>query len=225
MEKDRPINHGKKWTTSDRSKLYELYKLGRSYSELANHFERSTLSIELQLREIFISNLLETRNIKHLKHFTDKRNLFSIQKYGLLPIKSLVSRGIKYYHNDEKRLDNLQDGVCFSVSNINKYLLNTYKSRFPQKEWIEIIIDAQALIKSRCLYFSSNAAKSSFSKLREDYELSTPKAFEAMFADSIPTSPYATRAGKGLDQTTCDQAEVIILGSIGKSKILGWNQL
>ena len=225
MSEDRPANHGKKWSIHDRNRIFELHKHGHSFSEIAREFERTPASIELQLREIFIQNNITRRNIKHLKHFTDKRNLPSIQKYGILPIEKIIDRKIEHYSNDDQRLDKFKHGSCFSITNINKYLLNSYKSRFPEREWIEIVVDAEILCKSRCFYFSSNAAKNVFTTLRDDYDLCTPKAFEAMFAQSIPSSPFASRAGKALNETTCVQAEVIILGTIAKSRILSWNPL
>ncbi len=225
MSENLPKNHGARWTDHDREKVFELYRLGRSFKEIANQFNRSETSIELQIREIFLINAINRRKIKHLKHFTDKRNLPSIRKYGLLSRQSLIDREINYIFNDDKRLDQLSHGVCFSVTNLNSHLLNSYRLRFPSREWIEIFVDANILIKSRCLYFSSNAAKSAFSDLRKDFQLGTFKAFEAMFAESIPSSPNASRAGKESHETTCNQAEIIILGNIAKSKILGWKQL
>jgi hypothetical protein len=59
----------------------------------------------------------ENTNYLHLYHFTDKSNLESIRKYGLLSQQELYERGIQYRSNSNdlsKRLDkieNLQDYI------------------------------------------------------------------------------------------------------------------
>lgn len=221
----KPLNHGAKWSEDDKEKVFELYKKGWSYQKIASSFKRTSISIELQIREHFIKSMLKKREIKTLYHFTDLRNLESIKKFGLLSISKLNEKNIEYHPNDPQRLDGIQNGICLSISGINKHLLKVYKQRYPEKKWVIIYIDASVLIKSGCLYFSSNAAKRFFNKAKDSWDLGSVRAFEAMFDEQIPSSPNATRQGKDKWEPTCDQAEVVFVRSISKKHIIKWENI
>ena len=151
----KPLNHGAKWSEDDKKKVFELYKKGWSYQKIASSFKRTSISIELDTRALYKKHA-QKREIKTLYHFTDLRNLESIKKFGLLSISKLNEKNIEYHPNDPQRLDGIQNGICISISGINKHLLKVYKQRYPEKKWVVISIDASVLIKSGCLYFSSN---------------------------------------------------------------------
>ena len=56
-------------------------------------------------RQDRISNIIKTRNITQLVHFTKKQNINSIIKNGLLSIEELKKRNLEYIYNDPERRD------------------------------------------------------------------------------------------------------------------------
>ena len=52
-----------------------------------------------------IQEIIKTRNITQLIHFTKKKNIQSILNHGILNIDELKRQNIKYTYNDPERRD------------------------------------------------------------------------------------------------------------------------
>ncbi|SVE57448.1 uncharacterized protein METZ01_LOCUS510302, partial [marine metagenome] len=140
VEEIKPSNHGKLWTNTLELELMEYVEKGYSTDNLAKMFERTNISIELTVRRIKIDTFIKQRKIEKLIHFTDLRNLSSIKKHGILPVKTLKEKGIRYYYNDENRYDAQLGGVSVSITSRNDYLLRTFQKRNARR-WVEIEIN------------------------------------------------------------------------------------
>ena len=78
--------------------------------------------IKDKIIESSIKEVLEKRNITKLIHVTNKKNLDSILKYGILSLIDLEKDNIDYEFNDSLRLENRRDAVCLSVTEHNYFL-------------------------------------------------------------------------------------------------------
>ena len=222
---EKPENHGKPWAIEERKELKRQYDKGLSITELSKIYKRTEISIELTIRKEQIYKVLEQRKIRKLIHFTDKRNIKTIKKYGLLPITRLKEKNIRYYENDPQRLDNQWGGISISVTSRNSHLLRAYHERNP-RAWVEIEIDPEVAATRNCLFYDSNAASKKYKNAKEEY-LQSADALRNIFADSVTNSSgkVFTRRNKNLDEPTDGQAEIIVRWLIPKSKILSWKEI
>lgn len=222
-----PLNHGKPWSTELKKNLLDLYNEGYDFDSLARKFKRTSLSIELTIRKIKISNFFKERKIEKLIHFTDHRNLESIKKYGLLPVERLKEKKIKYFFNDKDRLDNQLGGISLSVTKRNDHLLKAFNTR-EKRDWIEIEIDPEVASTRNCFFYFTNAANAVFKNTTNEM-LSSFEYLELMFDEYItphPNSPRSityTRTHKNANETTDEQAEIIANWIVPKTKILKIN--
>tara|TARA_B100000242_G_scaffold256863_1_gene200449 strand:+ start:461 stop:1162 length:702 start_codon:yes stop_codon:yes gene_type:complete len=224
-----PLNHGKPWSTELKKNLMDLYHKGHDLDSLARKFKRTSLSVELTIRKIKISNFLKERKIEKLIHFTDLRNLESIKKYGLLPVERLKKKKIKYFFNDKNRLDNQLGGISLSVTKRNDHLLKAFDNR-EKRDWVEIELDPEVASTRNCFFYFTNAANAVF-KNTSNEKLSSFEYLELMFNEYItphPNSPRSktyTRTYKKINETTDEQAEIIANWIVPKTKILKINKI
>ena len=152
------------------------------------------------------------------------RNLNSIKKLGILPIERLKEKHIKYYYNDESRLDAQLGGSSVSITSLNIHLLRTFQRR-NKRRWAEIEINPNVVARRNCFFYSCNAASSIFKGAPEEY-LSSYDALTSMFAETVTSSTRTfKRKNKKPNQTTDDQAEIIVKWMIPKSQLLGWREI
>ena len=76
-----------------------------------------------------ILKIIKQRNITQLIHFTNKKNVSSIIKNGLLNNDELKRRNLKYISNDPERRDNLTHSISLSITNKNSDLYEAFKYR------------------------------------------------------------------------------------------------
>ena len=171
-----------------------------------NLFLEKNLQVKTKSKEK-IKQVIKTREIKEILHFTQFDNLNNIGKYGLLSRNNLVNNKIDFKFNDEKRFDHKNNGICCSISFPNYQLF--YKLRQEQNNliWVVISIDPSILCLNNCYFFNENAAKSKYNEIK-DTELMNSESFEKMFEDQESN----LRSTLNLSQiyTTNPQAEVII---------------
>lgn len=222
---EKPENHGKPWTKEEQEELKRLYDEGSTIVELSEKYKRTEISIELITKKLKIFKVLERRKIKKLIHFTDIRNIKTIEKYGILPITRLQEKGIKYYENDSIRFDNQPGGISVSITKRNSHLLNAFQKRKP-RSWAEIEINPEIVATRNSLFYDSNAASKKYINVSEEY-LQSADAFLNMFAEKVINSSGQTfsRRNKQLEEPTDDQAEIIVRWAIPKSKILNWKEI
>ncbi|MFN3689914.1 MAG: DarT ssDNA thymidine ADP-ribosyltransferase family protein [Fimbriimonadales bacterium] len=60
---------------------------------------------QLSSEQKAIKEMCLQRGITEVVHFTHVENVDSIMKHGLLSIRDLQQRGIRYRYNDQQRLD------------------------------------------------------------------------------------------------------------------------
>jgi hypothetical protein len=218
-----PINHGKHWSREAKIEAYQLALELKDdddlFNKLANHYGRTSTSVKLIIREIAREKFIKSRNIEKLIHFTDARNIESIQKNGLISIDTLNKKNMHYYNCDDKRLDGITHGISISITKRNDYLFQAYHRR-QKREWIEIELDPYLLCKANCYFFDTNAANKKF--INRHSELENVGAFISMFSDevTIQDGRKINRINQSMDETTCSQAEIIVKYKIPKSKII-----
>ena len=70
-----------------------------------------------------LDQFILARNIHRLYHFTSVDNLESIFQHGFLGISELNEREIKFTISDYLRDEPIDNGVCFSITHPNEYML------------------------------------------------------------------------------------------------------
>lgn len=150
-----------------------------------------------------ISNILIHRQIEHLYHFTQARNLSTILKYGLVPRNTLEQCNIPFAHNDEKRLDGNTNAICVSIEFPNDRMFPTMQRKL-NTDWVVLRLNAQILTHFPCAFCWMNASAKemtstslnsketvgAFLELFENRD-SFPKREELCIPDSYPTHPQA----------------------------------
>ena len=222
---NKPANHGKKWDKEDIECIYDF--ASKNYSNpnilkvLAAKYGRTEGAILTVVRRIFRKKFILNRNISKLVHFTDARNLKSIQLHGLMTVDKLKEEKINYFYSDPTRYDYMTNATSLSISRRNEFLFEVYKKRHLDTQWIELEIDPTIIIKSKCYFYDTNAANSKFNNNRE--ELQSIIAFQNMFSDLVTTTNgnQITRINQKIDETTCIQAEIMIVNTIPTNMITG----
>ena len=181
---ETPKNHGKRWSQQDINSMKSSFDKGVSIKNLAIKYGRTETSIRTYLNRLEIMEEIKKRNITELLHFTDKRNIRTIKRYGLLGINNLKNKNIKFLPNDDKRLDSTENSgfICMSISYLNRPLLKAFNARL-KRNWIRISIDPSILLKYNCQFFDCNASTKKFrntEKYNPEY-LRSAKAFKSMF--------------------------------------------
>jgi hypothetical protein len=132
--------------------------------------EATTTAAEEKLNEeqMRIKELLNTRNIRYLIHFTDAKNIPSIKKKGLLSVSRLCKEGTEHTINDTERHDHAPDFISLSVSGINTSVYNSFLYiKRSIEHGVAVIIDASMLyreINNKRIYCVTNAATANAEK-------------------------------------------------------------
>ena len=159
---------------------------------------------------------MERRGIKFLTHFTRLDNVKNILEYGLLGRSSLYDASIDYYYNDHHRIDNIQNGICCSISFPNyKMFWGIRKNQEiqngvdPDNDWVILRLKPDLLWEKRAYFCRYNAASNQerFNKNKTNSE-----SFKSMFDDL----EHIERKQLGIPDyfTTNPQAEVVFIEKI-----------
>ncbi|MCG9127837.1 DUF4433 domain-containing protein [Candidatus Poribacteria bacterium] len=106
-------------------------------------------------------------------------------EYGLLGRSILDGWGLKYKHNDKKRLDQCLEAICLSISFPNYELFYKFrqsKSADQESEWVVLLIDVKVLWELDCAFCQQNAASNAVRDIKLD-ERKKPEALKGMFED------------------------------------------
>lgn len=171
-----------------------------------------------------IQDIIKTRNIQNVVHFTRIENLENILINGVIPRERLgedafqndfdvLNKG-KYIYNDNIRLDGKRDYSCFSISFPNDKMFYKLRKNNPNSNWAVLYFSTEILVNFDCLFYPCNAADSRVKD--EDIQLFKDSiAFEKMF-DSENREPYLK------DKYPTDvQAEVLVKDTISPDYIKG----
>lgn len=176
-------------------------------------------SLETEIDNFTIEEVLKKRNITKLIHVTNKKNLESILKHGLLSLIELENNGIDYEFNDPLRLENKRDAICLSVTDYNNFLFGSFQKRYPKNEYVVLEIDPKILLNEEVekIFYDYNAA-SKFSQKSSNMEI--------MFKDKIKRrAKIKTRLKKEKNEPTSYQAEILYCGRIEPKYIMNYYDL
>ena len=187
-------------------------------------------------RQDRISNIIKTRNITQLVHFTKKQNINSIIKNGLLSIEELKKRNLEYIYNDPERRDDWNYAISLSITNKNLFLFESFKRRqkLNDSDFVEIKIDPSVIVDNECIFCDTNAASHTFDIYRKNEEelaiLKTWIAFDAMFKKTVKRHTLSEtgkikRFNQKPNETTCSQAEICLIGNIQPEKFINLEEL
>ena len=70
-----------------------------------------------------LEQFILARNINRFYHFTSVDNIESIFEHGFLGVQELIKLGVNYSLSDYSREDPIENGVCFSISYPNEYMM------------------------------------------------------------------------------------------------------
>lgn len=182
--------------------------------------ENALDSYEDEMREFSIKEVIEKRNITKLIHVTNKKNLDSILKYGLLSLLELEKEQIEYEFNDPLRLEFRRDSICLSVSDYNNFLFGSYQKRYPKNEYVVLEIDPSILlIEGIEKVFCDYNAASRFTK-------KSSTNMEIMFKNKIKRrAKIKTRLKKEKYEPTSYQSEILYCGRIDPKYIIKYYDL
>ncbi|MDC0453768.1 DUF4433 domain-containing protein [Gammaproteobacteria bacterium] len=227
---------GGPWTEDEWISLIDMHSNNVSLEDIANNLSRTVITIRFAIKEIpsnlhnhkkvslqskqeKIIQFISDRNIKKLIHFTDIRNIKNIRQNGLLSVNYLKKRNLDYFYNDSYRFDGYK-GICLSITNPNMHLIRSYSARNRNIKWAKIEIDPSILRSLECLFFDTNAAFSKFKDYSKN-DLSNFSSLRGMFSEKVENkSGILERENKKSNETTCEQAEVIVKDYIPINKII-----
>jgi hypothetical protein len=116
---------------------------------------------ELSKEQKEIFDILTKCRVDRLVHFTQRSNLDSINKYGIVPVSMQESQKITSSKNDPQRLDGKPECTSLSIERPNSKLLYIFKNRRHRgKEYVLISLYPKLLFSSRikAYYYPTNAA-------------------------------------------------------------------
>lgn len=156
--------------------------------------------------------ILASKNIKNLFHFTRTENLESILKYGLLPREFLVENDFDSTFNDEYRYDNCKNAVCTSLEFPNYKMFYQLRRENSDTDWIVLLLDAEIICDFDCAFCSENAGSASMFQTNI-LDRKGKDAFLKLFDEP---ANGATRKEMNLPDCypTNPQAEILVFGNI-----------
>ena len=171
-----------------------------------------------------IEQIMGSRGITRLCHFTPIQNLESILTNGLYPRDYIDEYLPEVKCPDDNRADRMRNGVCLSVSfPNNKMFFQKRNDCIDVEEWAVIILDArEVLLKYDCAFFPSNASSGIY-RNRPLSDFMTSSAFYALFEHKVETCKNPIERNSKLDDKypTDVQAEVIVFDHISSDAIIG----
>ena len=198
----------------------ELHRLREARAQRKNYI--STLKSKMINRQTgeanSIRDLIATRNIPYLVHFTRIENIKSILENGIAPRASLASG---FHFNDEKRLDGFPESTSLSISFPNWRMF--YSCRCAERNrganWVVLVISTETLTTHPCLFFPTNAANRRFQD--DGHETFSTRMGLTGLNSMFPDDPPGVRKARDLpDKTTTDpQAEILVFDRVQPEQI------
>lgn len=174
-----------------------------------------------------IKEIVTSRKINYLVHFTRIENLNSILENGLIPVKIQEEMLIPSIHNDVERMDAKVECTSCSVSFPNYKLFYNFRMHFFKSNWVVILLNKDILFSpSNITYFCYTNAARVFPAVKNEMDLKKlcmANAFENMFCDYFTTKDNKSISRSSLqisdNYTTDPQAEILISSIIDKKYI------
>lgn len=158
-----------------------------------------------------IMQIVSSRRISRLLHFTRIDNLENILKFGLLSRVDLDMLSIEYQFNDGLRLDHHLEAVSLSIAHPNCKMFFKYRREL-EGDWCVIGVSPAVLWERDCLFCRHNAADGVISRIPNE-ELRRAESLESMFEE---IDGYKSREQQRLNSfdPTDEQAEILVLNSV-----------
>ena len=169
-----------------------------------------------------LKNIIDSRGITRLLHFSDSRNQENIETFGfisrLVMHNSKWIENVHYHPNDNVRFENKLDYISLSITDPNLKLFYVFKQRKPGIRWIMYSIKPDIIFERDCYFYYTNAAWGGYKRTFppfDDAVAQSPGAFGYIFSENLNTGQgQINRIFKRDDQPTCEQAEILVKGSI-----------
>ncbi|WP_201578987.1 DarT ssDNA thymidine ADP-ribosyltransferase family protein [Psychrobacter sp. Pi2-52] len=169
-----------------------------------------------------IENIIGSRGISILCHFTPINNLESILNNGLYPRDYIDENMPDAIWTDDGRFDGMKNGICLSLSFPNHQMF--YSKRIQRKDiesWAIIVLDARKVILNYdCAFFQTNSAFGDY-RNKSLSEFMTSNAFLSLFQEEVETrNGVVTRQNYLTDEFPTDvQAEIVVFDHIPPDSI------
>lgn len=161
-----------------------------------------------------IQSIADDRQIRNLLHFTQIANINKIVKHGLVSRRVLMGSDYYAYASDCHRLDENEDAVSISVSQLNEVMFASKQRKSGHKDWVVLVLSADVLWTHHCLFSWRNAATKEIKNHRG--WRGGPWAFQKMFEGNNDA-----RTGLADCYPTYSDAEVQVMQSIAPTYIVG----
>lgn len=161
-----------------------------------------------------IKAIAEEREIKHLFHFTQLKNLSGILNFGLLPRQELIKSNHLAYSSSQFRLDDNERAISVSITRINLDMFATKRHKVGDQDWIVLCLSPEILWTLNCHFCWDSAAKNLI-KYHKGWRGGS-WAFSKMFEGSRDI-----RKGLMSNCPTTPEAEVQVLERIDSKYIVG----
>lgn len=184
------------------------------------------LAIDLELAQILrtiaaesnkdlgleLERFLNARKIEHLYHFTSIENLPSLMKFGFLGREAMQSKGIKFVSTDASRKESIINGVCFSISKPNQYMMLNKITSGKSLVLLSLMNPFEILSKRVFIASPGNFGKSSIKRRFENWpeEFVGGEGLSRVFLNSEIRSKYSL----ALSEPTDARAEIILLDPV-----------
>lgn len=181
-----------------------------SFIEYAVGLQRQSEQVTINLKSE-ISEFINARKIERVLHFTHIENLPSILENGIINQIELVSKKIPFKPSDRARKDELESGICCSITTPNRLMMQ-YKIREFGSMFAVIEMSAEVLLFKRFACFPSNAARTDIRALARK----TPVNYVGVDGLSNLYLNWIVRWASNLEdaQPTDSQSEIVIFDTI-----------
>jgi hypothetical protein len=159
-----------------------------------------------------VEDVVASRGIDRLAHFTRLENVESIMEYGLVPRAHQGRLPMLPIFNDELRLDRHAEANCLSIGFPNYKMFYKLRCNVPHADWAVLALDPAVLHRHSCAFYTSNAAQAGM-VCTQLADLRGPRALERLF-DEIPGRAPRSVTGLSDSDPTDPQAEVLVFSCV-----------
>lgn len=166
-----------------------------------------------------MQNIIQSRGINYVLHFTQLGNLDSILANGILTRDNCTASRMQYSFNDQHRLDGHTNASCFSIGFPNYKMFYKLRQENDAVDWVVLALHPKVMIEKNCSFYPTNAASNPI-RHADPNTLVGAQALENMFGE-IQGKPSRAELNLPNDCTTDPQAEVLIFDQVEPAYIGG----
>ena len=166
-----------------------------------------------------IKEIVKSREIDCLFHFTQLQNLESILEHGLLSRNSMERVGAVGEINDPYRFNGQLGAISCSIWSPNYKLFYRLRKNDETKNWIVLVLKKKVLWNKPCAFCKTNAANNDESSIPLQ-DRQSPGALLRMF-EEVEGKPSREALKLSESCPTDPQAEVLVLDDVEPRFIVG----